>query len=112
GAAAGVAAAGLALGTVYGLRAASRSSDADERCDESTVCSRDGFVAQTEALDHAEGSTLSFVVAGVATAGAVALWLGTPDGGEAGAPGGGAVSLVPLFGERIGLTLTVRGHGL
>lgn len=98
----GVGAAGLVVGTIFGLGAKGKLSDSEAHCD-ARFCDQQGLDLRDDAQGQALVSTISFVVAGAAlTAGAV-LWFTTPTASSKSAstqavvvpvvlPGGGALS--------------------
>jgi hypothetical protein len=82
---AGVGVVGLGLGTVFGLQASSKKSDAG--CDSNSVCP--GQMALDTLHDaHSAGdlSTLFFVVGGLLAAGGVTMWVLAPSGSVQAAP--------------------------
>ncbi|HEU4412050.1 MAG TPA: hypothetical protein VFS43_42810 [Polyangiaceae bacterium] len=102
----GVGLAGLAVGTVFGLRTLAKESDADEEC-EGRYCSTRGLELHDESRRAATVSTVGFA------AGVVGLGLGTyfllSSGGRApGAPKAGALEWAPHL-SRQGLGLQVEG---
>ncbi len=72
--AAGAGAIAIGLGAFFGFRARSKWSDAQPHCPNAT-CDDVGLPAWSEAHSNATASTVSFVVAGVAVAAAVVLWI-------------------------------------
>lgn len=90
--AAGVA--GLVVGTIFGLRAASKQSSSEEACKpDKNVCPPEGLALREQAQSAATVSTVSFLAGGVLAAGGVVLWLTAPRNaarsvGLAPAPGG------------------------
>ena len=75
---------GAAIGTVFGVRAASRMSDSEARCTDSapSVCDTEGLAMRDEADAAAGASTLAFVLGGAALAGGVVLFATAPRGDE------------------------------
>jgi hypothetical protein len=73
----GVAIAGLGVGTAFGLVAASQKSSAQSVCP-AQCATADGVNRWNTAVTSGNVATVGFVVAGVAAAGAVALWLTAP----------------------------------
>lgn len=105
---AGVGVTGLAVGTVFGLRASSQQSDAN--CP-SNVC-KDEESASTlrSANTSATISNIAFVAGGVLTAGGIALYLFSPKDPEADAAKKGAAPSGP---SRIStLRVESRGSGI
>jgi hypothetical protein len=88
---AGIGVVGLAVGTIFGLRA---SSQQDEASCPGNVCRDDASADKLRsANDAATISTLGFVVGGILLAGGTAMWLFAPDRAAArsarfGGPGG------------------------
>jgi hypothetical protein len=73
---AGVGVVGVALGTVFGLQASSKWSDAKEKCrDYPFGCGDDGVSLADDAKSAATISTIGFIAGGVCIAGGAALWL-------------------------------------
>jgi hypothetical protein len=91
----GVGVVGIGVGAVFGVRAASLESDADDRCPERSCPDPASLELHDDARTSAHVSTIAFA-AGVGALGAgVVLLLVAPDDetaavGLAGAPGGGA----------------------
>ena len=79
---AGVSVVALGLGTFFGLRARAKWSEAQPHCP-AAVCDDVGFPAWNEARSNATASTVSFVIAGVAAATAVVLWIVATPGSSA-----------------------------
>jgi serine/threonine-protein kinase len=76
---AGVAATGVTLGTVFGLRAIDKNRDSQRFCDADDNCQRDGLDLREQASTAANWSTVSFVVGAGALTSAVLVWvLGSP----------------------------------
>ncbi len=72
---------GLVVGSVFGLKASSKWSDAKQRC--ATVpdnCDADAIGLQEDATSAARVSTVGFVVGGVGIAAGAVLWLTAPPG--------------------------------
>lgn len=68
--------AGLAFGTVFGLKSQSKRDNAKAYCDESNVCSEEsGVKLRSEAIDAGNLSTVGFIVGAVGLAGGALLWL-------------------------------------
>ena len=75
---------GIAAGTALGLMAKSAWNDATTECPTRTGCSSSAHDASDRTLSLATGSTVAFVVGGVAVAGAVVLWAVAPSPRAAG----------------------------
>jgi len=80
--------AGLAAGGALGLLARSAWRGADAACPSHLGCSKDAHDRSVRSLSLATGSTIAFVVGGVAVASSIALWVTAPKG----------VRLAPLAG--------------
>jgi serine/threonine-protein kinase len=65
--------AGVALGTVFGLKSKSKHDEADGQCNGST-CSGDGVQLRDQAISAGNLSTVSFVVGAAGLAGGALLW--------------------------------------
>lgn len=79
--AAAIGVAGIATGTVFGLKAASNWSDAKGQCSGDSYpasCSDSAVKLQHEASQAGTISTVSFIVGGAGVAAAAALWLTAP----------------------------------
>lgn len=84
---AGLGAVGLAVGTVYGLRAMDRQDASNAGpCDGQNRCDAEGLALRAEALDAASVSTLAFAVGAGALGLGVILWTTAPP--DAAAPAG------------------------
>jgi hypothetical protein len=74
---------GVGLGTVFGLGASSKWSDAKSHCSAYPYgCDAEGLDARSSANSKATISTISFIVGGAALAGAAVLWFTAPTGKE------------------------------
>lgn len=103
----GVGVVGLAVGTGFGIAAASQWSEADEHCSDDTTpwrCDRQGLEAAEATDTSAAIATTAFVVGGSALATGLVLWLVSPDledrapkVGVAGGPGDVGISLRRAF---------------
>jgi serine/threonine-protein kinase len=90
----GVGAAGLVVGTIFGVDALQKNNDAKDICGDDTSCpSQAGEDLSDDAQQAALVSTIGFVAGGVALAGGAVLYLTAPDGTEA-----GRVQLSPIAG--------------
>lgn len=75
----GVALVAIGVGTFFGLSARAKLADAlDSPHCSNDVCDQVGGAAVNDAKSNGNVSTAAFIVAGVATAGAVVLWLTAP----------------------------------
>ncbi|HLK41297.1 MAG TPA: hypothetical protein VKU41_31315 [Polyangiaceae bacterium] len=76
----GVGVAGLVVGSVFGLEAQSKNSDAlkPQNCRTSTLCSPNGLSLTDDAKNAATISTVAFVAGGVAVAAGAVIWLTAP----------------------------------
>jgi hypothetical protein len=75
----GVAVAGIGVGSVFGVLAFVRNSDANGQCPH-LACTPAGLQADSDARTNALVSTVAFVVGGVAAAGAILVWAFSPAG--------------------------------
>jgi len=90
----GVGAAGLVVGTIFGVDALQKNNDAKDICGDDTSCpSQAGEDLSDDAQQAALVSTIGFVAGGVALAGGAVLYLTAPDGSEA-----GRMQLSPIAG--------------
>jgi hypothetical protein len=65
----------VGVGTVFGLSASSKWSDAKSKCSAYPYgCSQDAIDAQSSAQSKASVATVAFIVGGAAIAGAAVLW--------------------------------------
>lgn len=71
----GVGIAGVAVGTVFGLRSKSKHDEAAQHCDGSLCRDQAGVDLKSEARSAGNVSTVAFIVGGVGLAGAAVLWL-------------------------------------
>jgi hypothetical protein len=98
-AAAGVAVIGLGLGTAFGLSGGSSWSSAQHDCGKGCSSTSTAASEHSTALTDATVSDVAFVIAGVALAGAAALWFTAPKHHEA--PRAlDAVRVIPAIGTR------------
>jgi hypothetical protein len=79
GASAGIAVAGLAAGTLHGLRARRLQAQAEAWCPDSGSCEDEGYVLMHQARSATGVANLGFTVAGVAAVGATVLWWRAPE---------------------------------
>ncbi len=77
---AGVGVVGLGLGTVFGLSAKSKQSDAEAHCNAADKCDPTGLGLRQDGLHAATLSTVFFVVGTAAVAGGAVLYLIAPKG--------------------------------
>jgi len=75
---AAVGVAGIATGTVFGLKAASTWNDAKARCNPYPYCTERGTTLSREAAQSGNISTIGFVAGGVGLATFTLLWLTAP----------------------------------
>lgn len=92
--------AGLATGSIFGLRAASKNSEASKHCRDDTRCDAEGIRLDQQGRDAGTVSTIAFVVGGVALAGGAVLLLTAPSG---------ASTSVGVRGTANGLWLSAGG---
>jgi hypothetical protein len=110
----GVGLAGLAVGTVFGLRASSRNNDAAAHCSSNNACDAEGIRLDSEGRDAATISTIAFIAGGALAVGGLVVVLTAPSGsgsapgpaeqppqtasfGLKGAPGGAAFTFGATF---------------
>jgi hypothetical protein len=74
--------AGLAVGTVFGLKAKSSWTEADDGCPSHTNCAQKAIDARNDANSQATLSTVAFTVGLVGIAGAAVLWFTAPKTSE------------------------------
>ncbi|HEU5075886.1 MAG TPA: hypothetical protein VFU02_16950 [Polyangiaceae bacterium] len=90
----GVGAAGLVVGTIFGVEALKKDSDAQDICGNDTSCPTDkGEQLSDDAQQAALVSTIGFIAGGGALVAGAVLYLTAPDGSEA-----GRVQLSPVAG--------------
>jgi hypothetical protein len=70
--------AGIATGTVFGIKAASTWSDAKSKCNPYPYCGANGKKLADEAADSGTIATIAFIAGGVSLAAGVVLWLTAP----------------------------------
>lgn len=102
---AGVGVVGLAVGSVFGLRARSKNADANPHCrpDDPTLCNPDGVALGNQAHDAATLSTIAFVVGGAALVGGVVLYFTAPKSSSSSSGALGIGVAVAPNGARFGL---------
>jgi hypothetical protein len=93
-AAGGLGLAGVAVGTIFGLRTLSKKADADEQC-EGQYCSQAGLTLHDEARSASTLSTVGFVAGALGLGLGAYFWLSAGDDGGHGAPKGAAVRWSP-----------------
>jgi serine/threonine-protein kinase len=76
----GVGVAGLAVGTVFGLKAMSNKKEADKTCDGTACTSEGGVSAGNDAHKAGNVSTVAMIVGAAGLVGGVALWFTAPKG--------------------------------
>jgi len=90
----GVGAAGLVVGTIFGVDAIKSNSDAKDICGDDTSCpTKEGEQMSDDAQDSALVSTIGFIAGGGALVAGAVLYFTAPDGSEA-----GRVQLSPIAG--------------
>lgn len=72
--------AGLATGTIFGLRSRAKHRKSDEYCGPTTCRERQGVELMEDARSAGNVSTVGFIVGGVAGAAAAVLWFAPPFG--------------------------------
>lgn len=103
---------GIALGGFFGVVALNKASDFESKraryCDANYRCDPDqvGPINRIagDRTTFADVSTGGFVVGGVLTAGAIALWIAAPPR----RPGGASLSIAPSLGAVTGATVRLR----
>jgi len=90
----GVGAAGMVVGTIFGVDALQKNNDAKDICGDDTSCpTQEGEDLSDDAQQAALVSTIGFVAGGAALVGGAVLYLTAPDGSEA-----GRMQLSPIAG--------------
>ena len=69
---------GLAVGSVFGLRAISLNKDSDKECRTEKFCTEEGVALRDRARTAATVSTVTFVVGGAFAAAGITLWALAP----------------------------------
>jgi hypothetical protein len=77
-AAGAVGVAGVAVGSVFGLKSMSKKKEADQHCDGADCRDQDGVALRHDAFSAGNISTIGFVVGGVGLATGVVLWFALP----------------------------------
>jgi len=80
--AAGVGAIGVAVGSVYGLKAISKNNDSRAECRTDTLCSAKGVSLRDEAFNAASASTIGFGVGAIGLVTGVLLLVTAPPSAE------------------------------
>ncbi len=75
----GVGAVGFGVGAVFGLKALSKQSDAEEYCDGPACADARGVTAGDAARSAASVATIGFIVGAAGVASGVTLWLTAPE---------------------------------
>jgi hypothetical protein len=70
--------AGVAVGAIFGVKASSKKSEADETCAGNSCTSDAGVQAGNDAYTAGNVSTIAFIAGGAALAGGVVLWFTAP----------------------------------
>jgi hypothetical protein len=73
---------GMAVGSIYGLRAKARNDDSADHCRTSTLCDPEGLSLRSDAHRFATVSTVAFVIGGVAIIGGSVLVLTSKPSGR------------------------------
>jgi serine/threonine-protein kinase len=74
----GIGVAGVAVGSIFGLRAIDRNHASLEACRTKTLCSEEGVKLRDEAQAAATLSTVGFAVGGLSLAGGIAVLVAEP----------------------------------
>ena len=96
GVAVGAGVVSVVIGSVFGVVAKSKldQSNANGHCDTTDACDGTGLTLRSNAQSAATGSTVAFMVAGVAIAGGAILWFTAPRVHVGLAPGPRSLALV------------------
>ena len=80
----GLGAAGVVVGSVFGLLSISKASEADDQCvpPDRKLCTPEGKAAGDDAIARGNSSTVGFVVGGILLAGGIALYFTAPTPGS------------------------------
>ena len=100
----GVGVVGIAVGSVFGLLAIAKQSEADRECrpPDGTLCSAAGVEAGKDGTTFGDVSTIAFVAGGVLLVGGAALYFAAPEPTK-------KIGIAPSFGPgRAGLSLGGR----
>ena len=102
----GVGVVGIVVGSIFGLKAKSKNSDADANCrpDDPTRCNSVGVQASDDAHSAATISTIAFAAGGAALVAGAVLWFTAPKDKEPSAPSVGLG-----FGVGSGFGLSAQG---
>jgi hypothetical protein len=76
----GVGVAGLAVGSIFGLKAMSKKNEADKTCNGTACTSDEGVIAGNDAHSAGNVSTIGMIVGAVGIAGGAVLWFTAPSG--------------------------------
>lgn len=107
-AAGGLGVAGVVVGTVFGLKVASKMDQARDRCGGATSgCPQESLALQDQAETPARLSTAAFTLGVLGLAGGAALWFTAPD--RAKREGAVSLQLHPLLSRDAG-SITMTGH--
>jgi serine/threonine-protein kinase len=94
----GLGLAGVAIGSVFGLRAISKNSDAEEFCPGGTTCTRqEGIDLTDDAKGAAQISNIAFGVGAAGLIGGLVLYLTAPDGPSRSATRGRGFQMAPVI---------------
>ena len=104
---AGVGAAGIAVGAVYGAVAIGKKDEAAAHCPEEGKCFDAGIALRNEARDAANVSTVAITVGGAAMVSALVLWLTTEPWSTEPNRSEQAISVFPRFGgDEVGVGMS------
>lgn len=78
----GIGVVGVAIGSVYGLKAISKNSESRDQCSTATLCNQKGLDLRNEAFDAATFSTVGFGIGTVGLVASVILWVTAPTSPE------------------------------
>lgn len=80
----GVGAAGLVVGSIFGVQAIRKNKDAEDLCNDQNVCLPEAKGPTDEANRAATVSTIAFIAGGLAGVGGILLYASAPESGSAG----------------------------
>ncbi|HEX9621199.1 MAG TPA: hypothetical protein VF989_13740 [Polyangiaceae bacterium] len=105
----GLGVAGLAIGTVFGLKAISDNNASADLCRTDTLCSPEGLTKREDARDAATISTLAFTAGVVLAASGVVLVLTAPEAPEAASSGSAPARAASTVGSATARRNTASG---
>jgi hypothetical protein len=107
----GVGIVGIVVGSIFGLKAKSKNSDADANCrpDDSTRCNSAGVQASDDAHSAATISTIAFAAGGMALVAGAVLFFTAPKDSGASSSGSTAPTVGLGFGVGSGFGLSAQG---